>query len=162
MKLNFTPFVDLFSILAIGLLLIMTMTSGTDSPQTESRLSTTIIRFYLRVPVPMATIARVRPYCLRAGVEVACSDMQASVVANFSAPDYIELLIRGAEADGNLAVGFRVVEVVDADEIYEMFDTWIVSAGAVSMELACRQRMGFWRDPVVCLDGGQSCTSCGE
>ena len=157
MKLNFTPFVDLFSILSIGLLLIMTMTSGTDVERREARRSVVIIR--LQVGAMVGTGARIEPYLLRGNEEVSGSEVGADFQVDREA-DYIEIAVRGNPGP-DLWVGFRVVSGVDAEVIGDDRDTQLIKIGGGGGMLACSQTMGSWRDPVACVGGDESCFRCG-
>ena len=162
MRLNFTPFVDLFSILAVGLLVIMTVTAGTDVVSTEAGPSSqAIVKFYSGVPqrivgqqagVAMESMLRIAPYYLLGGEEVARGSLPALVREEVH-PDSVEVVLRGAVDD--IEVGFRVVEIRDPRVLDEEFATQIVKIYRGIERRECRQRMGQWRDPVVCV--GRSC-----
>ena len=159
MRLNFTPFVDLFSILAIGLLLVMTMTAGTDLEQPEvGSQPVTVIRLY--VPEKMAAMAEVQPYFLKGESEVERWEIGANIVVDRE-ERYIQVSVQG-EAEADARVGFRVVGVTDPGVIGEELYTTVVRIGESAETRGCRQRVGAWRDPVVCVSDFAPCVRCGE
>lgn len=158
MRPNLTPFVDLFSILAIGLLIIMSVTSGTEKPVLEN-VDYTIVQFYLgrppdldaeRLGVPMDSLVRVEPYFLVAGREVLRGDLAVRVDVHRQ-PDSIQVMARGFQ-DG-LAVGFRIAEILDPVVLLRRYDTKILKiSGEHDVETQSRT-LGAWLDPVACMAG---------
>ena len=161
MRLNFTPFVDLFSILAVGLLIIMSVTSGTDVvPQTDA--DAVVIQFYPGVPRDMVVegetemeMVRIAPYYVVGGSEVPPGSLPAAVGERVL-DDSLEVWIVGSVDALNLEVGFRVMEVRDPRLLGRELSTRIekVYRGEVR-EWPCPQTVGRWREPSVCV--GSDC-----
>ena len=152
MRLNFTPFVDLFSILAVGLLIIMSVTSGTDvarSGDTEG----VMIRFFPGVEPPMETRLRISPYYVLNDVEKAPGALPGVVVGEEVAADHVLVWLVGSLED--MEVGFRVTEVVDTGLLGAELDGRIEKRYRETQTRACSQTIGSWRDPVVCV--GRDC-----
>ena len=159
MRLNFTPFVDLFSILAIGLLLIMTATSGTDVVESGSETDdVAILRFYFGSDIDVGSDVDVDPYYLQSGVEVSRGNLDVFIQENYDEPNIIEIVIRGATSVlSELSVGFRIAEVRNPGVLWEVLEPQIVKIWRGQMRNTCSpRRLGEWRDPVVCF-GAESC-----
>lgn len=166
LKINLAPFVDLFSILAVGLLVIMSVSSGTDQP-IQDRPNYTIVRFYLGLPeaiqtvsgpVAMDNLAMVSPFFLRNCQEVSRYDIGVTVDISRS-PNYMEIMLQGEPSQ--LAVGFRVSEIIDPAVIGMTFDSSILFLGGESAEpIETTNVMGHWREPIVDI-AGASC-GCGR
>lgn len=156
MRPNLTPFVDLFSILAIGLLIIMSVSSGTEKPERE-QMDYTIVQLYLGRPddlealrpgVPMAALLRIEPYFLVDGKESPAVDLAVDVDVR-QRPEAVEVMIRGRQ-DG-LSVGFRVAEILDPVVLLRRFETKTLKiSGGHHVEKKTRL-VGLWVDPVVCI-----------
>lgn len=161
MKTNLAPFIDLFSILAIGLLVIMSVTSGTDKPS-RVRPSYTVIMLYLGKPasiekrfpgIAMDELLKIDPYFIMDGKEVPISSL--NVTADVARePGNITVLIIG-DTDG-LSIGFRVVEVVNPYTIFEEFDVAVLATGNSAQKggkdgVVEKLRVGNWVDPVVSI-----------
>lgn len=148
MKLNLAPFVDLFSILAIGLFLLMVVTTGTDKPEPDA---SDIIVVKL-VPVlsgesqvignrrSFQALIRIEPYYLRSGVEIARGDLPVLAVTR-QEPDRVEVMIRGRTEE--LGVGFRVAEIRDMEVLYNEIDMDIVRIRPEHGATVCDT--GTWR-----------------
>ena len=181
MRANFTPFVDLFSILAIGLLLVMTMTAGTDrrggerseddggAVSTEeadspfaataadgpSRARPVLVWLYFDDSEEAMRMMVVEPYFLRDGVEAERPD---DVVVT-PREEGVEVLFLSDPGAG-LSVGFRVAAVRDMDAIGRRFDFTVVRAGESPGTVSCHSRVGMWREPEVSVGAGTD-PSCG-
>lgn len=163
MKLNLAPFVDLFSILAIGLFLLMVVTTGTDKPEPDAS-DIVVVKL---VPVlsgesqtignrrSFQALIRIEPYYLRGGVEITRGDLPVLAVTR-QEPDRVEVMIRGRTEE--LGVGFRVTEVRGMEVLYNEINMDIVRIRpGEHTSRRCRQTLGRWRDPVVCV--GESCAN---
>lgn len=158
MRLNLAPFVDLFSILAIGLFLLMVVTTGTEKPEPDVS-DIVIVKLFPNLFGSGSTerffqsMVDIQPYYLRGDVEVSREELSVLVITR-QEPDRVEVMVRGRT--GELGVGFRVAEVRDVEVLYDEVDMEIVRIRpGEHVARRCRQRLGLWRDPVVCV--GDSC-----
>ncbi len=159
MKANLAPFIDLFSILAIGLMVIMSVTSGTEKPSRKSP-KYSVVLLYVGKPdsieneypgIPISSLLRIEPYFLVEGKETSVSALDATVDV-IREPGNITVLLMGEV--NKMAVGFRIAEIVNQKTIFQDFDITVLSTSnsteaknhAGKIETI---KVGSWVDPVV-------------
>lgn len=169
MRANFTPFLDLFSILAIGLLLVMITTAGTDAPgdgQTgsdgeavptgPSPATPVQVWFYLDDSGEAMPAIKIVPYFLMDGVKV---DRPDDVIVEHR-NDAVVVRFRGGPGAG-LSVGFAVAAVRDVDAIgRDVNFTLVRVGGGAPGTQRCISTVGSWREPTVPVGDGAG-LSCG-
>lgn len=159
-KSNLAPFIDLFSILAIGLLVLMTVTAGTDKP-IDKKPSYTIVKLYLTKPkefeiefpgIPREKFIKIDPYYLLNGNEVPVESLSVTTTVNRE-PDAITVMIIGNPE--NISVGFRVTDIVMKKILMKSFGTEIVAISNNSTnegkneEKISAATVGMWIDPII-------------
>lgn len=179
MQINFTPFLDLFSILAIGLLVVMITTAGTDmagggrsesdseavptaetdsarAAQEPARAAPVLVGLYPDDSEALAMM-EIEPYFLEDGVEVDRPDNV--LVARRS--DGVEVVFRSGP--GALSVGFAVAAVREVAAIGRDVRFTLTRVGGGTPETQrCVSTVGSWREPTVPVDGaGLRCGGVG-
>ncbi len=155
MRLNLTPFIDLFSILSIGMLVVMAVASGSEAPETI-KPSYSIVVFYLGNPSghegsSMHSIANIEPYYIVNGVVREVNGLAVSIDLQRSG-NSITIMIRGKQ--DNLSVGFKVVKLFDQSVLLKKTQVRIVSITSGGSKVGAKQLekslvFGRWNDPVV-------------
>ena len=159
-KSNLAPFVDLFSILAIGLLVLMSVTSGTEKPETK-KPSYTVVMLYLKKPdklekaypgVSREEFIRIEPYFVYRGKEAPKESLSITSTTSYG-PDSITVMLLGKTKD--LSVGFRVKEIKKKEILFMEFGANIVATSNKSQNNVANGKqsksvtVGMWVDPFI-------------
>ncbi|MCB1469981.1 MAG: hypothetical protein KDK08_23175 [Rhizobiaceae bacterium] len=156
MKVNQTVYLDLFSILATGVFVIMNTVTGPDNPDSSSRPEYTIVRAFFGISSTLrqlesnpvfSDIVVVDPFFLIDGKEVSISEMPVPVDVGRTI-EGIQVMIRGKVSNG--AVGFRLRSILDIRAIGETAEFKIIIVGGRSPVEGIYE-IGKWTDPVIDL-----------
>lgn len=157
MRANQTVYLDLFSILATGIFVIMNTVTGPDNPDNSSRPNYTIVRAFFGVSSTInqiegnpafSDVVAIEPFFLVEGKEVSVSELPYPVDIG-NTIEGIQVMIRGSISDGS--VGFRVQEVRDVRVIGEVAEYKILIVGSEATSEGTYE-IGKWTDPTINLD----------
>ena len=155
MKLSLMPFIDMFSILSIGFLILLSIASGTPGPDTSGseNASYAIVRIALpeltREGVPASKRIHLDPYFVKHGANLVYFDEYYTKRVH----DGLEVLIWGDVAETSIAI--RVKAVIDPllyGETGKLIMQLISSQeDAAQVEQTYAYHIGNWIDPVLDL-----------
>lgn len=159
-ELNIAPLVDLFSILAIGLLVILTVTAGTESPNRDGS-TITVVKFWLNKPAtysetlrraPSSSIVKLEPYFIEGNVELEVDEIEQDVRVTQN-NDSLTVMILGDPNE--LKLGIRVSSVVQTEALWHNHDaTYLITGSTYAKDEISGLKMGSWNDPVIDLSPG--------
>lgn len=158
MKPNQTIYLDLFSILATGIFVIMNTVTGPDNPSTSARPNYTIVRAFFGVSDTLSKLpgnpvfvdlVRLEPFFVVGGKEVDRADLSGPIDIA-STIEGMQIMIRGDL--GKAAIGFRIAEIVDRRSLGETGEFKIQIVGK-SDAIEGVYQIGYWSDPIIELNG---------
>ena len=156
MKFNVTPFIDIFSILSIGFLVLMSITSETPDREGEAHEGRTHLMVQVSLQwsdsdlpdIPLERLIHLEPYFIRNDAILEKWDFDGYHLENTS--DGTEIYIWGNVNKASVAI--RVKKVVDRRVYGKTGKIVIQSVSSQGDRTTYDFRIGNWNDPVLALE----------